>query len=69
MVTCHRLPSEPLDADFSSLLATPALETMNLPEHSPLKDVVSSHVFKYCVRFLRGNADLHIGGRRMEEYY
>ena len=69
MVACHRLPSEPLDADYSSLLATPALETMILPEHSPLKDVVSSDVFKYCVRFLKGNADLHIGGRRMEEYH
>ena len=69
MVACHRLPSEPLDADYSSLLATPALATITLPEQSPVKDVVDSGVFEYCVRFLKGNADLHIGGRRMEEYY
>ncbi|KAL9043311.1 MAG: hypothetical protein Q9214_003497 [Letrouitia sp. 1 TL-2023] len=69
MVACHRLPSKPLDADYSSLLATPALATATLAEQSPLKDIVDSGVFKYCVRFLKGNADLHVGGRRMEEYY
>ncbi|MCJ1456850.1 hypothetical protein MMC28_007216 [Mycoblastus sanguinarius] len=69
MVACHRLPSEPLDANYSSLLATPALATIKLPDQHPVKDIVGSGIFKYCVSFLKGNADLRIGGRRMEEYY
>ena len=71
MVACHRLPSEPLDADtdYSSLLATPHLVTANLPEHSPIKDLVGSSVFEWCVRFLQGNADFVVAGRRVEEYF
>ncbi|MCJ1243494.1 hypothetical protein MMC30_000691 [Trapelia coarctata] len=68
MVACHRLPSEPLDADYGSLLATPVLAAADLPKHSPIKDIVGSNVFDWCVRFLKGNADFQVAGRRMEEY-
>ena len=69
MVACHRLPSEPLDTDYGSLLATPFLATAKLPEGSPLKDLVGSLVFSWCVRLLKGDADFRIAGRRMEEYF
>ena len=71
MVACHRLPSEylGLDADYGSLLATPVLATAILSEHSPIKDLVGSNVFDWCVKFLKGNADFHVAGRRMEEYF
>ncbi|MCJ1426953.1 hypothetical protein MMC29_004856 [Sticta canariensis] len=49
----HRLPSEPLVDDYSSLLATPVLATAVLPENSPIKDIVGSNVFDW----------------RMEEYF
>ena len=68
MVACHYLPSEPLDADYGSLLATLVLATTSLPEQSPIKDLVNSNIFDWCIRFLQGNADLLIAGRRMEEY-
>lgn len=69
MVACHRLPSEPLVDDSGSLLATPVLATAVLPENSPIKDIVGSNIFDWCVKFLKGNADLQIAGRRMEEYF
>lgn len=69
MVACHRLPTEPLDVDYGSLLATPVLATAHLPEHSPIKDLVGSNVFDWCVSFLKGNANFQVAGRRMEEYF
>ena len=69
MVACHRLPSEPLGADYGSLLAIPVLATADLPEHSPIKDLVGSNVFDWGIRFLKGSADFQVAGRRMEEYF
>lgn len=69
MVACHRLPTQPLDADYGSLLATPVLATVKLPEHSPIKDLVGSNVFEWCVKFLKGNANFQVAGKRMEEYF
>ncbi|KAL9024164.1 MAG: hypothetical protein Q9196_006719 [Gyalolechia fulgens] len=69
MVACHSLPSEYLDADYGSLLATPVLAKTDMPDGSPLKDLVGSLVFDWCVKFLKGNAEFKIAGRRMEEYY
>jgi hypothetical protein len=69
MVACRSLPSEPLNVDHGSLLATPLLAEMGIPEHSPLKDVTSSNVFLWCVRSLKSNAGFQVAGRRMEEYF
>lgn len=69
MVACHRVPSEFLDVDYGSLLATPVLSTAHIPEPSPIKDLVGSNIFDWCVKFLKGNADLQVAGRRMEEYF
>ncbi|KAL9006106.1 MAG: hypothetical protein Q9188_001126 [Gyalolechia gomerana] len=69
MVACHSLPSECLDADYGSLLATPALAKIDMPDGSPLKDLAGSFVFDWCVEFLKGNAKFKAAGRRMEEYY
>lgn len=69
MVACHSLPSEYLDADYGSLLATPALAKTDMPDGSPLKDLVRSFVSDWCVEFLKGNAKFKVAGRCMEEYY
>ena len=74
LIACHSVPSEPLDpaldnSGYAALLATPALSTMVLPQGSSLKDLVNSNVFAWCVQSLHGNADFHVAGRRMEEYF
>ena len=69
MVVCHSLPSEPLNADYGSLLATPVLANMDLSDHSPLKELTDSNVFRWCVQSLEGNAEFQVAGRRMEEYF
>ena len=69
LVANRRLPSEPLNADYGSLLATPALAETDLPKHSPLKDLQGSNVFLWCVESLKNNAGFQIAGRCMEEYF
>ena len=69
MVANRSLPSETLNADYGSLLATSVLAETDLPEHSPLKDLKGSNVFLWCVRFLKSNAGFQVAGRRMEEYF
>ena len=69
MVASHSLPGEPLDTDYGSLLATPVLAQTSMPEGSALKNLVGSFIFDWCVSFLKGNAEFHVAGKRMEEYY
>ncbi|KAI4186606.1 MAG: hypothetical protein LQ346_005651 [Caloplaca aetnensis] len=68
MVACHASPTEYLEADYGSLLATPALAKADIPEHTPLKDLVASFIFSWCVRYLAGDAEFKIAGKRLEEY-
>ena len=68
-VAGRSLPSEPLNADWGSLLATPALAAMDLREHAPLKDLVESNIFEWCVTSLEGNGKFQIAGRCMGEYF
>ena len=69
LIANRSLPSEPLNVDYGSLLATPALAETDLPEHSPLKDLTGSNVFLWCVRSLKGNTGFQVAGRRMQEYF
>ncbi|KAL9035093.1 MAG: hypothetical protein Q9180_005041 [Flavoplaca navasiana] len=69
MVACHASPTEYLEADYGSLLATPALAKADLPEQTPLKDLVASFIFDWCVQYLAGDAEFRIGGRRLKDYW
>lgn len=69
MVVNHSHPSEYLEADYGSLLATPVLAGANLADQSPLKDLIGSFIFDWCVQSLKGNTDFKIAGKKMEEYF
>ena len=69
LVACHSLPNVKLNADYGSLLATPALAEAKLPAHSTLKDIVGSNVLTWCVRSLKGSADFRVAGRPLRDYF
>ncbi|KAL8716834.1 MAG: hypothetical protein Q9225_005867 [Loekoesia sp. 1 TL-2023] len=70
LVACHSLPNEKLDdADYSSLLAVPALAKARLPSGSVLKEIIRSNVFDFCLRALEGDADFRVAGRAIKEYF
>ena len=69
LVACHSLPNVKLNADYGSLLATPALAEAKLPAHSALKDVVESNIFTWCVQSLKGSADFRVAGRPLRDYF
>ncbi|KAL8943103.1 MAG: hypothetical protein Q9216_001303 [Gyalolechia sp. 2 TL-2023] len=68
LVACHARPTEYLDADYGSLLATPALAKADLPEQTPLKDLIVSFIFEWCVQYLAGDAEFKIAGRPLRDY-
>ena len=72
LVACNRITSVPLtpdlEKDFALLLATPAIAMLDLPVGSPLRTLVKSNVFKWCVDSLKGGADFIVAGRCIEEY-
>ncbi|KAL8654970.1 MAG: hypothetical protein Q9210_001177 [Variospora velana] len=68
MVACHTTPTEYLDTDYGLLLASPALNKANLPEQTPLKDLIASFIFDWCVQYLAGDADFKIAGRPLKGY-
>ena len=69
LVACHSLPNEKLNADYGSLLATPALAKAKLPDHSTLRDITGSNVFSWCVRSLKGNAEFRLAARPLQDYF
>ena len=69
LVASHSLPNVKLNADYGSLLATPALAEAKLPAHRALIDVVESNIFTWCVQSLKGNADFRVAGRPLRDYF
>ncbi|KAK5955895.1 hypothetical protein OHC33_003537 [Knufia fluminis] len=70
MVADRDIYVEPLKEDYASLLATPVIfeAGSSLSESDPLKDIATSNILDWGAKFLQGNADFRVCGKRLVEY-
>lgn len=69
MVVGRNTYSEPLNEDYSSLLATPTLGEAQFDADDPMRQLITSNIFDWCVSFLQGNSAFKICGREVSDYF
>ncbi|KAL9108908.1 MAG: hypothetical protein Q9187_008233 [Circinaria calcarea] len=69
MVVGRDIHSEPLNVDYSSLLATPTLQEAHFADDDPINELIKSNIFDWCVRFLPGNAAFKVCGRELRDCF